>query len=202
MPPIVLPGPADATPVDPSAAPALREEIKQAKAEITGMHQIAELLRSNQRVVVNEVHALKAEIGRAFDAQDDRWKRAIDDAIDRVRREIKDERKALRAEYDRQVAEWIEASERRSDAKIAVAVAAVAAADHRIDELSLKVGVHAEEVTGVTQVLVRRVDEHEGFISKYRQPIAASAGSTGLTLAVIHLAPLLWAWLKAKAGIS
>lgn len=83
-------------------------------------------------------------------------------------------------------------SERRSDAKIQ-------AVDARVDELSLKVGVHAEEVTGVTQVLVKRVDEHASFFEKNKQPIAASFGSTGVALGVFHAAPVVWWWFKAYA---
>lgn len=207
---------AESTPPTPQAAIALRAEIAEvrkessgtrnavleAQADITSIHQIADLIRGNQTLLVGEVRGLKVEIGGALDAMDSRWKRAIEEAVDRVQVNVRVEREIVRADYTIWVESVVDASERRSDEKIV-------ALDDRIDVLSLRIGVHVGDNEQTAEQLAEarrslgdvktKVDEHETFFQKNKQPIAASAGSTGLTLAVMHLAPIVWAWAKGYA---
>lgn len=197
------------TPPTPEAAKAIRGEItkvdEQAKLLRHALeHLTDEVAKSTHESKLAKIETIKlAEsvsdipglVRRLHELEADRIIGTIN--ADRVK-----DRKALveliaqeRIARDAAIME----SERRSDAKIQ-------AVDSRVDELSLRVGAHAEEVTGVTQVLVKRVDEHASFFEKNKQPIAASAGSTGLTLAIIHLAPMLWAafkqWAVAKGWMA
>lgn len=207
---------AESTPPTPQAAVALRAEIAEvrkessgtrnavleAQADITSIHQIADLIRGNQTLLVGEVRCLKVEIGGALDAMDSRWKRAIEEAVDRVQVNVRVEREAVRADYTIWVESVVDASERRSDAKIV-------GLDSRMDDLSLRIGVHVGDNDQTAEQLAEarrslgdvkiKVDEHEGFFQKNKQPIAASAGSTGLTIAVMNLAPIVWAWARGYA---
>lgn len=161
-------------------------------------------IRDEIRRVNHAIESLQKSFGPLFDALSDRLSHRLDAFFE--------ETEASRREDTAAVRLLIQDAEERNDAAILAAhlhfSKEIVRVDGRIDDLDLRVGAHvgdnereAAHTAGVTTVLVKRVDEHESFLSRYRQPIAASAGSTGLTLAVIHLAPLLWGLFKAKAGI-
>lgn len=208
---------------DPTETPPTPEAAKAIRGEITKVDEQAKLLRLALEHLTDEV-AKSTHESKLAKQETIKLAESVSDIPGLVRRlhEIESDRiigtiaadrakdrKSLvelvaqeRVERDKAIA----ASERRSDAKIGAVVSSVAALESRVDEIDLKVGVHVgdnerahEEVTGVTNVLVKRVDEHEGFISKNKTTIAATTGSTGITLAVVHLAPLIWGAIKAYA---
>lgn len=194
---------------DPTETPPTPEAAKAIRGEITKVDEQAKLLRLALEHLTDEV-AKSTHESKLAKQETIKLAESVSDIPGLVRRlhEIESDRiigtiAADRAKDRKSLTELVAqervrvdaaimASERRSDAKIQ-------AVDARVDDLSLRVGAHANEVTGVTNVLVKRVDEHEGFISKNKTTIAASTGSTGITLAIVHLAPMLWAWAKQYA---
>jgi hypothetical protein len=172
-------------------------------------------IRDEIRRVNHAIESLQKSFGPLFDALSERLAHRLDaDRDDVVARLDAFFAKAdtARREDAAAVKLLIEEAESRTDEAILEAhlhfSKEIVRVDGRIDDLDLRVGAHvgdnereAAHTAGVTTVLIKRVDEHESFLSRYRQPIAASAGSTGLTLAIVHLAPLLWELFKTKAGI-
>ena len=191
--------PADATPVDPAAAPALREEIAEARKEVTGIHQIADLIRGQQAAVVDELARMRAAVGPLSDA--------VREMPADVARLVAVEGEKLRLRSSREWTAAIAASDEAGAKRLRIAIGAqcllaerdkkltdakIEAVDHRVDELSLHVGAGLHRTN--TQI--------EGFVSRHKQPIAASAGSTGLTLAVVSLAPVVWPSIKAGCALA
>lgn len=164
-------------------------------------------IRDEIRRVNHAIESLQKSFGPLFDALSDRLSHRLDAFFE--------ETEASRREDAAAVKLLIEQAEERNDAAILAAhlhfSKEIKRVDGRVDGMGQRVSA-VEEAIGekdAIDIVVRdaianvdkRVDEHESFLSRYRQPIAASAGSTGLTLAVIHLAPLLWELFKSKAGI-
>lgn len=173
-------------------------------------------IRDEIRRVNNAIESLHHSIGPLFDALSERLAHRLNTDRDEANGRLDDlfaKVETSRREDAAAVKLLIADVEERNDVAILQAnlyfTGEIRRVDGRIDDLDLRVGAHVgdnerahEEVTGVTNVLVKRVDEHEGFISRHRQQIAASAGSTGLTLAVVHLAPLMWPSIKAVGSAA
>lgn len=175
---------ADVTPVDPSAAPALRREIEDAKAEITGMHTIAALIRENQARVLDELTSIQASIGPLLDQS-----ATLDLTIARI---VGAEGQKLRAGIKRDSEQAIAKSEKGQAEKLRIAINAAAllakrdmlalekrvamrveAVDHRVDELSLHTGA------GLHQA--------ETALAKITKPVGYSAGGAGLIYAAMQI---------------
>ncbi len=190
------------TPPTPEAAKAIRGEITKVDEQAKMLRLALEHLTDEVAKSTHESKLAKIETIKLAESVSDipgLVRRLHELEADRIIGTINADRIKDRKLFAEQIAQErtdrdaaIMASERRSDAKIQ-------AVDSRVDELSLRVGAHAEEVTGVTQVLVKRVDEHASFFEKNKQPIAASFGSTGVALGVFHAAPVAWGWFKAYA---
>ncbi len=200
------------TPPTPEAAKAIRGEITKVDEQAKMLRLALEHLTNEVAKSTHESKLAKIETIKLAESVSDipgLVRRLHELEADRIIGTINADRAKDRKSLTELVAQErvrvdaaIVASERRSDAKIQ-------AVDARVDELSLKVGVHvgdneqtAEQLADARRSLgdvQTKVAEHEGFISKNKTTIAASTGSTGLTLAIVHVAPVIWGWAKAYA---
>ena len=202
----------DITPPTPEAAKAIREELRKTQDDITDVRDLAALLRQGldhleekQDASDRQRELLRGAVGSAVDRVSetpDVVRSVMVMELDRLRSDIAHDRREDAAAVRVLIIE----SEKRSATKIEAVDKRVDEHDSKLAELDLKLAAsfaavdrEREEVTGVTRLHAQRLDKVEGFFAKHKEPIAASAGSTGLTLAVVHLAPLAWASLKAYA---